>query len=162
MPAYPLEAVATLRAEEQSARERALAQAIARAEQAAAERDRALAACRAHAESTERTLEQERARGASGHTVSDAQRLADWRRGRAVELAALSETARARKADADARADEVVLAREALATARAEVEALAKHRARWEAEERARLERRAEAELDDRTSHAASARGRAP
>ncbi|MBX7193471.1 MAG: hypothetical protein K1X94_15555 [Sandaracinaceae bacterium] len=147
---YPLEALRGLRADEEEAARRALALAV-EAHAQAVERTRAAdAAHAAHLEETERAVARELAQPLTGALVASARALAAWRTRRKAEAAALADqTRRAREAER-ARDQDVETARDLLASARREREAIEKHHARWQDEERKRAEAKAEAEIDDR------------
>ncbi len=149
---YPLASVQRLRDDEEEAARRALASAIERQARAA----EAVAQCAQrrdeHVRVSETIQRDEAARDVAGRSVAETLTARAYLARRKRELAALTtELSELREQEA-ARAREVEQARAALAQARAEVEALAKHRAAWEAEQAKVRERREEAELDDRAS----------
>lgn len=146
---YPLASVQALRTGEEEAAKRALGAAI----DAHAAAERRLEAARAdlfaHRQATEAVRRQEQALDDAGRTVAEALGARAYFDRRKTEQGALAVAVGEAEARARALADAIESARSALAQARAEVEALAKHRAQWEAEHAKVAERRAEAELDD-------------
>jgi hypothetical protein len=149
---YPLEALRGLRADEEDAARRALADAI-RAQEAAAAATLAASVTRdGHERETQATIERETARALDAVRPSDATQLRAWRVRRREELAKLDASlARARDHEAACgRATEA--AREGLASARREREAIDKHHAAWLEERKRAAEAREEAEADDRRS----------
>jgi colicin import membrane protein len=149
---YPLEALRGLRASEEEAAQRALADAV-RAHAVAAEqtaRERATRA--AHATETAGLLERERSRPLEDVRPADATALSAWRRRRKLELELL-DAAVARTVEAErAKEREVEAARDALAHARREREAIEKHYARWREDAKKQAEAKEEAEAEDRRS----------
>lgn len=147
-PVYPLASVADLRKEEEEAKKRGLALAIEAHAQAAEATRHAADAASAHRSETEAVRRDEAAR--EGHSVSSALLAQAWLARRKTEHAAL-----VGKIDACRQKEATLLraiddARAALAQARAEVEALQKHRKKWDAENALVQERRDEAEQEDR------------
>jgi hypothetical protein len=148
---YPLEAARVLRAEEEDAALRALAQATSAHDEAQRGRVRLEEAQRAHRGETERVASDERQRDQAGRSVAEMVRAREWlaHREREVrELARRTDDARQRERDARAAME---LARSALASARAEREAVEKHHASWLDEQRRTREKREEDEADDRS-----------
>jgi len=149
---YPLASVQTLRDQEEEAARRALAVAIERHANAAGHRETAEHRRAEHERSTENVQRDEASRDVVGRSVAETLTAQAYLSRRKKELSALAaEVARLGELEAT-EARNVEGARAALAQARAEVEALAKHRKGWEAEQAKVLERREEAELDDRAS----------
>lgn len=110
-----------------------------------------------HLRETQRIEDDERARDGS-RSAGELAGLGAWRTRRRTELQAhAGEVATATRALEAARLA-TARAREEVAAARAEKEALEKHRAKWEADALVVRERRAEAELED----VARGRGRRP
>ncbi len=147
---YPLEAARQLRSEELEDAKRALAEALAR--EAAAERalEEARAALEAHERGTRDAQDRE------GRL--EARSVDDFLRGRAFldRRASEAETLRGKVQQAidtlGERRRATGAAREALAQARAQHEAVEKHYQRWLAERRRKAELRAEDEADELTS----------
>lgn len=150
--AYPLEALRTLRAEEEDAAGRALAQAIRAHEEAAGVTRRALEARDAHEAETSAMIARESARPLTEVRATDATHLRAWRDRRRGELAGLEASVAKARADEAARRGETEAAREALASARREREAIEKHHARWSEEQRRAAEAKEEAEAEDRAA----------
>ncbi len=150
MKPYPLETLRALRADEEEAARRGLAEAIARAEAAAAETSVARLAVQTHAQATAQTLEAERARSLELIRVDDALRARAWRERRAREAGVLEQALGRAEATERAALTSVEAARDALARARTEREALEKHHLRWREEARRAAEAREEADAEDR------------
>lgn len=150
---YPLEAAVVLRNEDEERAKRALAAAIEAHALAVSARERAEAALLDHGAETARVARDERARDEAGRSASDALTAQAWLARRKTEAGALVSARDARQKDERDRAAAIEGARAALAMARAEVEALIKHRAGWDAEQQKTRERREEAELEDRSAH---------
>jgi flagellar biosynthesis chaperone FliJ len=149
---YPLETLRGLRADEEEAAQRALADAVRAHAEASSATARAREARDLHQDETRALLARELDRPLDLTRPSDATTLAAWRRRRKLELEAL-EGSVARALDAErARERDVEAARDALATARREREAIEKHFARWREDARRRAEAREEAESEDRRS----------
>lgn len=146
---YPLRALRALRDAELDERVRGLSSATAAEAAAAAALEAAQRARAKHRDETERAHEVERARDAQARSAGALALLGAWLARRRSEEAALTDGARrAEETLAGARA-RTSAALAALAAAKAEVEALERHHATWEAERRAVRERRAEEEVDD-------------
>jgi flagellar biosynthesis chaperone FliJ len=148
--AYPLQALRSLRADEEEHARRSLAEAISQLELASRGREAASVAVASHREATARTLAAEAARAPSVVRVDDAIHARAWRERRGAELVRLeSALGESRRVEAEAeRALEA--ARESLASASREREAIEKHHARWLDERRRLAEAREEAESEDR------------
>lgn len=149
---YPLASVQLLRDQEEDAARRSLASAIEQHTAAVLAQQQAERRRSEHERATEGVQGEEAARDVAGRSVAETLTAQAYLSRRKRELAALVAEVTARREDEVARARDVEAARAALAQARAEVEALAKHRKGWEAEHAKVLERREEAELDDRAS----------
>lgn len=147
---YPLEAARTLRAEELEAAKRALATAIERVSEAEAVLERARARRDEHARATR---EAELKVTGPGVRSADAllQGQAYLKRLR-TEAEALAEKVSAAEDALRTARDGVERAREALAEARAQAEAVERHHAKWLAEKARKAERKAEDEADDLSS----------
>jgi hypothetical protein len=146
---YPLEAVRALRVEERVARERELADAVRELEAAGVARARAEEALAAQRTATSRVREEELARDRLGRSVAETLRAGEWLRGRRVEertLAARLEQARARERTAET---SLGAARERLAAARAEEEAIERHHRGWLDARRRSEQAREEEEADE-------------
>lgn len=150
--AYPLEALRTLRGEAVDAATRALADAVARVDAAAAREREAKDALARHRAETARLLEAEASRLLAGFRVEDPLYARAWSERRKREAEVLLE--RVRERERERREAEVALerAREALADARREQEAIESHHARWRDAKRRAAEAREEAEAEDRRS----------
>ncbi|AKF08836.1 hypothetical protein [Sandaracinus amylolyticus] len=147
---YPLEAARTLRAEEQEVAERALAAAISAHDAAQRARERAEETRRAHAAETERVAREERA--LDGRTALDLMRLEEWIARRRREERTLA--SRVSHASETERTSEraVEEARAALATVRAEREAVERHHGAWLDARRRTAEQKEQDEADERAS----------
>lgn len=145
--AYPLQAARELREAEVEEAKAALGAATQRLTEAAEARAREEAALAAHEAGTQAFFEQERAKGA--RSVDALLHAEAFTRRRREER----ETLRARLAAAqDAeRVAAVALgeARDALATAQAEAEAVERHHGAWQAERRREAQRREDDDADD-------------
>ncbi len=147
---YPLEALRSLRADEEELARRALAEAVARLDLASTARQAASEAVTAHRDATARKLAAEAARALALVRVEDAIHARAWRERRASELSRLEGAlAESRRLEAEA-ASALEAARENLASARREREAIEKHHTRWLDERRRLAEAREEAESEDR------------
>lgn len=147
---YPLEALRRLRAGEEDSAARALAAAVRAHDEAVDATARAQAAQENHVRETRDLVERERSRPAAGLRPSDATALAAWRQRRRVELDGLTADVLRAREEEQQRAEAADAAREALANARRERDALEKHFARWRDAELRKAEARAEAETEDR------------
>ena len=147
---YPLASVADLRKEEEEAKKKGLAQAIEAHAQAADATRRAEDAASAHRSETEAVRRDEEARDGGLRTVASALVAQAWLSRRKTEQAALLVKLEGCRRQEATLLGAIDTARAALAQARAEVEALAKHRQKWDAENARTQERREEAEQEDR------------
>ena len=150
MKGYPLETLRGLRATEEETAQRGLAEAVRAHAQAAEQAARARQARDAHADDTRAGVERELARPLEGTRASDATTLASWRQRRKRELDGLEKEMLRAEDVARARDRDVERAREALASARRERDAIEKHFARWREEERKKAEAKEEADAEDR------------
>jgi hypothetical protein len=149
---YPLETLRGLRADEEEAAQRALADAVRAHAEAASATARAREARELHVRETRALLDREVSRPVGEMRPSDATALAAWRRRRKLELDTHDATlARALETER-LREREVEAARDALASARREREAIEKHFARWREDARKKAEAQEEAEAEDRRS----------
>lgn len=151
-PTYPLASVQALRDREEEAARSALAAAIEQHTGAVERREAADRRRAEHERTTELVQRDEAARDVAGRSVAETLTAQAYLGRRKRELAAITSEITSLRGEEAKRARDVEAARAALAQARAEVEALAKHRKGWEAEHAKVLERREEAELDDRAS----------
>lgn len=147
---YPLEALRVLRAEEEELAQRAMAERLARLEAATSRLDAARQAVTTHGQETARTLAAERERPLAQLRADDAVRVRAWRERRATELSVLERAVAGAVVARDAAEAEVESAREALAAAGREREAIERHHARWLEEARKRAEAREEADAEER------------
>ncbi len=150
MAAYPLEALRTLRADEEESARRALADAVRACDDAATLTTQARTRRTSHEDETKALLARESARPLDAVRASDATQLRAWRARRRDELtpldAALAQAERHERACERA----VESAREVLAGTRREREAIEKHHARWADDARRKAEAKEEAEAEDR------------
>lgn len=147
---YPLEALRGLRAEEEESAKRGLAlavQAHAKALEALAHAEAQLSA---HEAATQAAVARELERPLNAQRASDAVQLRAWRERRSRERAELQASITRAHADVAARDLEVSSARDALAHARREREAIEKHHARWQDDAKRRREAKEEADAEDR------------
>lgn len=146
---YPLEAVRTLRADEEAAARDALAARL-RTQQDAEE---AVASARArvatHRDETARVERRERVADGAGRPVAETLLAGDWLRHRRAEAETLESAVRDAAQEHAEATSAAELARAMLADARAAREAVEKHHATWLAGERRAEEARAEAEAED-------------
>jgi flagellar biosynthesis chaperone FliJ len=157
-PGYPLAVLRELRTAAVDAAERALGEAVAARVEAEAARTRALVALEMHRERVRVAVAREAEAGSAVRAVLEAQRAADFARRLRAEVAALHgalQRCERGLVEADARVD---AARQALAAARAEAEAVERHFAAWCDARRRAAEVRAETEADDLASARAASR----
>ena len=159
-PGYPLAALRKLRDAAVDERIAALAEKTGIEEGCARALEAGVARRDAHGLETQRIEREEGARDGAGSAAALA-RMSDGRRGRRTEAHALAAAVLASEAALASARKETAAARDAVAHAKAEVEALARHRARWDAEVGQRAERRAEAEAEDHVQAALVRSGKA-
>lgn len=145
---YPLASLRKLRDAEVDARLAALANATQREERCARDLDGLVQQRDAHVAETAR-VERDEGDPRGAISVDALARLGEWRRRRRAEAEALAAALERARAALDGARTETAAARDAVAHARAEVEALARHEARWRAEAGRHAERRTEAEVED-------------
>lgn len=144
---YPLAAARELRDRAVDDAAAALAEAIAKHEDAHAVLAGAERTLESH-DAEDREFEaRERARGASSAAVL--QQVQAFRRMRAQARVQLSEAVTTARVLVDQREAQVSEARESLAAARAEAEAVARHEERWRDEKRRTAERKEELEAEE-------------
>ncbi|MCB9612848.1 MAG: hypothetical protein H6722_10395 [Sandaracinus sp.] len=147
---YPLEAARELRERAVDEAGEALAAAVRAHAEASQAHSRACAKLEAHEVETRAFVEAERQAGP--RRIEDFQHAQAYLTRRRTEREA-HVAAIARAADeVTARERDVVTARDALATAKAEAQAVEKHHERWQDERRKRAEARAEDEVEDLVS----------
>lgn len=147
---YPLEAARKLRQEELDAAKRALGAAIERQQEAEAVLTRAIQRREEHsAETRDAELRATRVEARSAQDLLVGQAFLQRRRTEAATLAEREQQARDGLQEA---AKGVETAREALAEARAQAEAVERHHATWLRERKRLAERKAEDEADDRNA----------
>ena len=147
--AYPLEAARTLRQNEVDVARADLARKTAAVTDAELRASEALRLLESHRSDSKAHQELERARDIAGRTAADMARARAYSARRRTEEAALVDAHAAAMAEVDQARDEADRARGALALARAAQEAVERHRAAWEEEQRKAAEARREAEIDD-------------
>lgn len=145
---YPLQAARELRERAVEAAQQALAQAVRDLEGARAAEAEAADALRAHQDETQRFRARDTAAGA--RSMAEVLRGQAYLERRRSEEAALTEGLDVRRREVDAAGRAVEEARAALASARAEHEAVEKHHAGWLAERRKRRLAREEEEAEER------------
>ena len=146
---YPLEAVRTLRADEEAVARDALATRLRAQRDAELAVAQASASAATHREETAHVERGERAADRAGRPIAETLLAGDWLRRRRAEadmLARAVSGAVREHAEATSASER---ARSTLADARAAREAVEKHHATWLAGERRAEEARAEAEAED-------------
>ncbi len=144
---YPLAAARELRDRAVDEAAAALAECVAKHDEAAATLARAEQSLAAHEGEDRDFEERERDRGAS--TASVLQQIQHYREMRATARVHLREAVTTARLVVEQRRGQVSEARDALATARAEAEAVARHEERWRDEKRRAAEKKEELEAEE-------------
>jgi flagellar biosynthesis chaperone FliJ len=144
---YPLEAARELRGRAVEDAGEALANAVRAHAEAAQAHVATRARLEAHERETAELLAKERASGP--RRVDDLQHAQAYLARRRTERLGWIEAVARAAAEEQAREKDVLAARDALATAKAEAEAVEKHHTRWQDERRRRAEQRADEEVED-------------